>query len=269
MSSLSISEAWEEAKAIVARDGKLLATVALALIVFPQTVFGVVGAPVGPQSSGLSMITYIVVALLGCAAQISLNRLAIGPAVTVGSAIATGFRRLASVIVVGLLMAIVVVAVATVLLFALSAAGLMTMPSAGQAPPPSLLLLLILLILPAFALLQLVFPVAAVETGNPFRMISRAWALARHNFLRLLAFIAVILVGFVLVVLAIQLGLGSAIVLALGKPDPGSLSALALGIISGLIQAGFTVLTAIMIARIYVQLAGQHDAQVGVPNSGI
>jgi len=59
------------------------------------------------------------------------------------------------------------------------------------------------------------------------------------------------------------------IVIALGKPDPGSVSALAFGVLSGLIQAGFTVVTAIMIARIYTQLAGRHDAQVGVPSSGI
>lgn len=269
MSSLSVSAAWDETKAIFARDGKLFATVALALIVFPQTVFGVVGTPVGPQASGLSMITYFIVVLLGCAAQIALNRLAIGPAVTVGSAISIGFRRLGPVIVVGLLMAVAVVLVAVLFLLVLSAAGLITVPRQGQAPTPSLLLLLMLIVLPAFALVQLVFPLAAVETGNPFRLIARAWALARHNYLRLLAFIALILAGFVFVVLALQLGLGSVIVLALGKPVPGSLSALALGVISGLIQASFTILSAVMIARIYLQLAGRHDAQVGVPNSGI
>lgn len=269
MNSLSISAAWDEAKVILRREGKLLATVALALIVFPQTVFAVVGAPVGPESSGISMITYVLVVLLGCAAQIALNRLAIGPAVTVGSAISTGFRRLGSVLVVGLLMAIAVVAVAVLLLLILGSLRLITIPAAGQTPPPSLLLLLMIIILPAFALFQLVFPLAAVETGNPLRLISRAWSLARHNYLRLLAFIAIILVGFVLVVLAIQLGLGSVIVVALGKPSPGTVSALVLGVISGLVQAGFTMLTAVMIARIYVQLAGRHDAQVGVPNSGI
>ena len=259
MSSLSISAAWDETRVILARDGKLLAAVALALIVFPEIVFAVIGAPVGPQSSGLSWLTYLVVILLGAAAQIALNRLAIGPAVTVGSAIATGFRRLGSVAVVGLLMSIAIVAVAVVLLLILGATGLVTIPSPGQAPPPSLLVMLIAVVILAFAVFQLVFPLAAVETGNPFRLIARAWALARHNYLRLLGFIAILFIGLMLIVLAVQLGFGSIIVILLGKPNPGSLSALALGIVAGIVQAGFTIVTAVMIARIYLQLAGRDD----------
>ena len=100
MSSLSISAAWEETRAIIARDGKLLVTVALALIVLPEAVLAVIGPPAGPKVSALSAITYLAAVLLGVVAQIALNRLAIGPAVTVGSAVATGFRRLASVSVV-------------------------------------------------------------------------------------------------------------------------------------------------------------------------
>jgi len=269
MSSLSISAAWDQTKAILAREGKLLATVALALIVFPQTVFAVIGAPIGPDASGLSMITYFVVIILGCAAQIALNRLAVGPAVTVGSAIATGFRRVGSVAIVGFLVAAGVVIVAAILLLVLGALHLITIPTPGQTPPPSLLLLLMVLVIPVFATFQLVFPIAAVETGNPLKMIRRAWHLSRHHHLRLTAFVAIIIFGFALVVLATQVGLGSMIVLALGKPDPGSVSALAFGVLSGTVQAGFTVVTAIMIARIYTQLAGRHDAQVGVPSSGI
>src|SRR5205085_4070973 len=116
MSSLSISTAWEEARTIIVRDGKLLVTVALALIVLPEAILAVIGPPAGPQASALSAITYIVAVLLGVAAQIALNRLAIGPAVTVGSAIATGFRRLASVAVVAVLVGIAIMVVAVLLL---------------------------------------------------------------------------------------------------------------------------------------------------------
>lgn len=269
MSSLSISTAWEETRVILARDGQLYGAVALALIVLPQTVFAVIGAPIGPDASGLSMMTYFVVIVLGCAAQIALNRLAVGPPVTVGSAIATGFRRVGSVAIVGLVVALGVVFVAVILLVILGALRLITLPTPGQPPPASLILLLMVLVVPVFATFQLVFPVAAVETGNPLKMIRRAWTLSRHQHLRLTAFVAIIILGFALMVLATQLALGSVIVLALGKPDPGSVSALAFGVLSGLIQAGFTVVTAIMIARIYTQLAGRHDAQVGVPSSGI
>jgi len=268
MSSLSISTAWEESRAIIARDGKLLVTVALALIVLPETVLAVIGPPAGPQASGLSAIAYIVAVLLGVAAQIALNRLAIGPAVTVGSAIATGFRRLASVAVVALLVGIAIMVVAVLLLLLLTSIGAIAMPAPGQAPPPLLVTMLVLIVVLAFAVFELVFPLAAVETGNPLRLIARAWALARPNYLRLLGFVAIVVVSLVLIVGATQVGLGSLVLLTLGKPYPGSPAALAIGIVAGLIQAGFTIVTAVMIARIYLQLAGRHEAQVGVPNSG-
>ena len=57
MSRLSISAAWDETKAILVREGRLLATVALALIVLPQTVFAVIGAPIGPERRAISVIT--------------------------------------------------------------------------------------------------------------------------------------------------------------------------------------------------------------------
>jgi hypothetical protein len=268
MSSLSISAAWDETRVILTREGKLLVTVALALIVFPQIVFAVIGAPVSLQSSGLSFATFLVVFLLGVVAQVALNRLAIGPGVTVGSAIALGFRRLASVAVVGIITGFFIMVVAIALLLILGSAGLITVPRAGQTPPPSLLLMLLVIVALVVAIFQLVFPIAAVETGNPLRLMARAWALARHHYLRLLAFVAIVFAGLILIALATQLGLGSIVVLALGKPNPGSLSALALGIIAGIVQAGFTIVTSVMIARIYLQLAGRHDAQVGVPNSG-
>jgi len=110
-----------------------------------------------------------------------------------------------------------------------------TLPGAGKPPTPSFVALLIILMGLFFAIFQLSFPIAAVETGNPIRMISRSWQLARHHYLRLLAFVVTVFIGLGLVVIATQFGLGSVIVLFLGKPEPGSLSALVLGLIAGVI----------------------------------
>lgn len=268
MSSLSISAAWEQTRVIIARDGSLLAAVALALIVLPELVLAVVGPPVGAQTTMLGGIIYIVVILLGFVAQIALNRLAIGPSVTVGGAIAIGFARLASVVAVFIALMLLVVVVAVVLLIVLGSAGLMTVPVQGQPPPASLLSMLILLVVLVFAVFQLVFPLAAVETANPLRILARSVELARHHYIRLLAFVVVVFVGLGLIVLATQLGVGSAIVILLGKPNPGSMSALVLGLIAGVVQAGFTVVTAVMLARIYLQISRHDDAQASVPKSG-
>lgn len=268
MGQLSLSRAWEETAAILVRDGGLLAAVALALIVLPQVVLSVVGMPMGAQANPLGEVIYIAAVLLGFVAQIAINRLAIGPSVTVRDAIAQGFLRLMSVFAVLVVLAIALVIVAIAIAMVLSAAHLMTLPPAGQAPTPSLIALLVILIALLFAIFQLIFPIAAVETGNPIRLITRSWQLGRHQYPRLLAFLLVVFVGIAIVALAGQFGVGSVVVLLLGRPNPGTFSALVLGLIAGAIQAAFTVVTAVMLARIYVQLAGR-DAQASVPSSGI
>jgi hypothetical protein len=269
MAELSISLAWDEAKGIIARDGRLLAAVALALIVLPEVVLAVVGVPIGSQATTLSSVIYVAVILFGFIGQIALNRLAIGPSVTVADAISQGFIRLIPVFLV-LLAVIVGVGVIAILIAAiLGGAGLVVLPTAGQPPPPSLVGLLILLTALAIAVFQLAFPIAAIETGNPLRLLSRSWQLARGHYLRLLAFALTVFIGLSVVVLVTQFGIGSLILLFLGPASPGSVSALLLGLIAGTIQACFTAVAAVMLARIYVQLSGRGRAEPGVPTTGI
>jgi hypothetical protein len=269
MSSLSISAAWEQAKDIVAREGRLLAAVALALIVFPQVVLAVVGVPIGADATMLSRLIYVAVVILGFVAQIALNRLAIGPSVSVADAIIVGLSRVVSLFVAIIAVFIGLMLVAVVLMTVMGAAKLITIPAAGQTPPPPLIAVLVLLTALAFAIFQLIFPLAAAETANPLRLLSRSWQLARGHYLRLLAFILIVFMGLGAVVLLIQLGVGSVVLLLLGPANAGSLSALVIGLVAGTIQACFTVVTAVMLARIYVQLAGRGEAYAGVPNSGI
>lgn len=257
MGKLSISEAWEQTKAILARDGRILTAVGLALIVLPELVLSVSGVPIGPDANSLTRIVYIAVILLGFVAQIALNRLAIGPSVSVREAIGQGFARLVPVFIVFLMVVIGLVVVTALLAFALSRTGMMALPAANQAPPASFILLLMLLMALVFAIFQLVFPLSAIETGNPIRLIARSWQLARGDYLRLLGFVATIFVGLGLAVVVSQMGLGTVIVLLLGRPNPGTVSALIVGLVAGIIQATFTIVTAVMLARIYVQLAGR------------
>ena len=268
MGRLSISAAWDESKVILARDGGLMGAVALALIVLPQVILAVVGSPVGAEATAVTRLVYFAVLCLGIVAQIALNRLAIGPSITVKDAIGQGFLRVLPVFLVMFLVILVVAIIATVLALIFGAAGFPMMSKASE-PSPSLLFVLIILMTLAFAVLQLVFPVAAAETGNPLRLVTRSWQLSRGNYWRLLAFVCLIFIGLGVVIIATQLGIGSVVVLLLGPPNSGSVSALVIGLVAGLIQAAFTVVTAAMLARMYLQLAGRGEAQASVPNSGI
>jgi hypothetical protein len=172
------------------------------------------------------------------------------------------------VFVAFLLVMFAVVLILVLISFITAAAGMPPLRP-GQAPPAWLVIVLVVLTVLVFAVIQLVFPVAAVETGNPIRLLTRSWELARAQYLRLLAFIVIMFVGLGLAAFAAQLAAGNVVVLLLGPTKPGSLPALVVGLVNGLVQAALTVVTATMLARIYVQLAGRGDPQAGVSNSGI
>jgi hypothetical protein len=154
-----------------------------------------------------------------------------------------------AIVLAGLFLLLVVVALL------LAAAGLVTEPGAGQSPPPVVIALLLVFAALIYAVFQLAVPVAAAEPGGPIHLLARSWALARHAYWRLLAFIVLIFVGLVFVLLAGQFGIGSIVVSLLGPADPWSFSALVIELVIALIQASFTVVLAVMLARIYVQLS--------------
>ena len=269
MKKLSLSHAWEETRMVLARDGRLFASVALALVVLPQTIIGLLGSASTSRASGMTFALFATMVVVGFAAQIALNRLAIGPSTTVASAIGRGFARVAVLLgsILILIVGMFIVLIPAVLL--LGAAGLVTEPSAGQQAPPGLLALIMLVAAFAYAIFQLTVPVAAAESGGSLRLVVRSWQLGRGAYWRLLGFVVLLFVALLVVIVAGQFGLGSIIAVALGPPDPLSLSALAISLVVALLQAVLTVVFAVMLARIYVQLSAAGAAEASVPRSGI
>src|SRR5206468_4861024 len=96
MRDLSISRAWDETKAIIARDGRLFLSIALALVALPAAVTGAIrpdGMADGMTPVWVDLIL-IVASLIALAGQLALIRLALGPSVTVGAAVRHGFARM-------------------------------------------------------------------------------------------------------------------------------------------------------------------------------
>jgi hypothetical protein len=266
-SNLSISRAWEETKALLARDGRLFVAVALALLVLPQSALGTF-SPITPGD--VTPIFYwllIVVLLAGAIGQIAIARLAIPSNSTVGGAIKRGIGRLIPMVIALLLAFIAIFLLFFLLAFIGLAAGI-TPPTAGAVPSVGFLALLLVPMLAVLSIFQLVVPIAAAEEGGPLYLMSRAWALGRPNYWRLAAFLILVSVGMLLVWIFAQIMAGLAVTAIFGPPEQASVGAVLIALVTASVQAGWTIVTSAMLARIYVQLTGGPTTEASVPRSG-
>ena len=270
MAGLSISKAWDETRAILARDGKLLVSVALALIVLPAAILGLLNPPLaGDRPAGWIQAVSLVVALVGIAGQIAIIRLALASPTVVGEAIGYAFKRLLPVFAALILFGVAVALVLTPLFLVLAgmealraaAAGTVT-PAAGRA-----VLIVVVLVVLLVARFQLITPVGAAEEIGPIRILKRSWALSKGQYWRLLAFILLTLFLMLIVVFYLGQIMGGVLVGTLiGSISQFSVGALIAGLIGGIAQGAFTVVISVMIARIYTQLAGR-TVEPSVPHS--
>ena len=271
MSSLSISRAWDETKAIVARDGRLLVAVVLALVVLPMVAFGLV-VPQDPEQQGLvASLLQFAVALIAMIGQLALIRLALAPVTTVGAAISHALRRFPALLVAMLLLLLAILCVLVPIMLILAAAGAVDMENPARAISGMALGAMLLLLIAAIALsvkFLLAAPVASAEGVGPIAILKRSWALTSGHYMKLLGFLLLILV--VAIVLMAAAGAIGGIIGRLVSPDleTFSVGALIVALFAGIAQGVFTVLSAVMMARIYVQLSGRESLDVTVPSTG-
>ena len=274
MRRLSISTAWEETRDILAREGRLLSTVALALIVLPTAVNSFVNprgvvVPTTPLwMVGLALVAY----LIALAGQLALIRLALGPSITVGAAITHGARRLVIYVAAVLLIVFALLIVLVVIGLVLGAMGVhVQRQMTPEMNPASLVAALLFMAIFVFLFVRLVMaaPVASAEAVGPFAVLRRSWRLTEGQWWPLFGFLLVFFVGAGIVAVAIGSAAGTTLAFLIGKIEPMSASALVLALIDAVVSAAITVLLAVMLARIYAQLTRRTDAQVSVPSSGI
>jgi hypothetical protein len=270
-SRLSISRAWDEALEIFRRDGGLLISVALALIVFPAIIAGIVAppAPAATVSTGAKILR-LVVGLVAVVGQLALIRLALGPSTTVGNAISHGARRFPSaigaILLLILIMAVIIIPVMGVLavLMGVDPATMESRPS----PQVGLLVIIIGLLALAISIrFTLISPVASAEPIGPFAIVKRSWALTKGHFWRILGLVVLLLIAAVFLLMTAGLIGGLLARLVSSGIEPFSIAALIVALIAGLAQGAFSVLASVMLARVYAELAGG-GAEITVPSSG-
>ena len=263
MAKLSLSKAWDESKGIFARDGKLLIAVALALFVLPQVIVGVAGlANNGPGFASL------IAGLIGLLGQLALVRLIIGPSTSVAEAIRHGAGRFLPTLGAFVLIVVVIILLCVPPIM-LAAMGGMPVPAPGEKPGGAILgLALALVILSVLISIRFMMtvPVGSAEQAGPVGILKRSWALTRGHYWRLLA-LALLLMILALVVLLVAQSLGGIAASLSGDIGPWTLGALILALAVSLAQAAFTILSSLMLSRIYVQLASADHASTSVPSS--
>lgn len=261
MRTLSVSAAWDEATALLARDGRLLVSVALAMIALPTALNGFLN-PDGVNSASTplwAVLVALIASLIALAGQLALIRLAIGPSVTVGGAIAHGLRRMPIYFLTAVLIVIGLMIIAIPLGFLLTAVGI-PMSTKPPASPALVAAALFYMAIVTFLAVRMILtaPVASAERVGPIAIVKRSWHLTEGNWWRLFGFLLAFVVAAIVLLIAIGSAVGVVIGLLFGPIHPMSAGALVVALIQALVSAAVTTLFAVMLARIYLQLSADH-----------
>ncbi|WP_294171552.1 glycerophosphoryl diester phosphodiesterase membrane domain-containing protein [uncultured Sphingomonas sp.] len=266
MAALSISRAWDDTRACLRRDGRLYATVALALFVVPGVIAELVtpAAPAGQLPTpgywtGLSMLA-LLISLIG---QLAVCRLALGPAISVGQAIRHGVRRAPAYVA-----AAIIWILPFLLLFALLAARVGANPQTMSAGVALAMLALLVAFVAVAVRLILASPIATAEPLGPLGILKRSWSLTRGRWLKLFGCLLLFVIALLIAMFAVSAIIGLLATLLLGEIEPLSVGALLLSLATQIVGAIVTTLLMIMLARIYAQLVGTgQGAYASVPQA--
>ena len=265
MARLSISEAWSETAAFVKREGRLLFPLAFMLVALPVAVLQAFTpappAPDQPPPAGLWLMLLPITLIASMVGNLAISYLALRPGISVGEAIGHGARRFLSLLgavlilsFAGIALALVIAMIVVALVPGAASGGAVPTPATAMA-----MLILMLLLLPVVvyvsARLMVMTPLAAAESVGPMAIIRRSWGLTSGHGLKLVAFILLVGLTYVIGTAAIQIVAGLVILVLAGPPQPGSLAALLLIIVMAGVNTAVGPYLTSLIARVYAQLA--------------
>ena len=99
--------------------------------------------------------------------------------------------------------------------------------------------------------------VASQEGEGPLAILKRTWNLTRGHWWRLFGFLLICIAALLILIVAVGAVVGTIVgLLAGGDVEPMSLAALFIALVTQALTATVTTVFLVMLARIYVQLAG-------------
>lgn len=254
---LSIGTAWAEGAEGMRREGRLIAPVVLGLILLPSVVNAMIEPQAAPGTTpepGLWMVVALATLLAAIVGQMAVVLLINGWRGSVGESIVRAARRLPTVLLVGLVIALPVLSVMVVIImFSGGSTTTISRPMSGGAA----LAVLVVAGLILFVAVRLLPMVAIAATGDDraLALLKRTWVATSGNFWKLFGFLLLCVIVFAIIGLAVGAVFGTIIGVTVGKPAPWTVGMLLLAGLTGLIQALFLTAYTAMLARIAVQLA--------------
>lgn len=260
MAKVSVGRAWEDTKAFLSGERRLVVPVALALVTLPLATFRLVAPAVNdlkallagdvPAWALVMLYAVLFVELVGLA---TLIRLAIGKAESLGTTLAVAIPRTVMMLIALALLILAFGLFLTIALIPFAGGAAATAPG---AIPPGLarvsLLVTVAMFLFLFRLILLI-PAAAVERGGPLALIKRGWQLGKGNGLRLVATMGLVLVASIIANMALVMIVGLIAKLALGSVSGPTLGGLLIALASGLLSALVVAIQAGLLASFYRQ----------------
>jgi hypothetical protein len=277
MAKLSISSAWSETASFVKQEAGTLFLISFGLLALPGILLqigipylfggGLMMTPGVRPDPGLILhalpwfaLLVIPLVLLNLWGTLTLNVLALRRETVAGAAFALAARRILPVFGAGLLIGIGAVV--------LMAPVIAIVAFVGRAGHVGLLALLLLaafvLIFALWIRLMLINAVGAAEPIGPIEILRRSWALTAGHFWKLLGFLLLMFVVYMVLTLVVGGVGGILVVLAMGPPLPGTAAAIAVSLLSGVLQAVCLLYFLVLVARIYAQLSGDESATARV-----
>lgn len=248
--SVSIGTAYSEAAAFVRREKKLLAPLVLALMVVPATVSQLV-QPSNPFAGPGGFEWWMAVAALALLAQVAgqmaVSRLAMGWHGRLGETITLALKRLPTALAALILFFLCLSLVLIPTIIVLSLLG-------GSGAGKLVNLVTVLAVFGAAPRILLAPAIAMTGRMGPWALVKATWHATHGQYWRLLGFFLLFLAASLIFALAASAVVGSIATLALGAPDPMSVSRLTIALAGGLVQGVVATVYAAMIGRIVAQL---------------
>lgn len=263
MAKLSINQAWDETRAFLVSEKRLVIAVLLAFVVLPGTLLQLV-IPTstdfatmlahGSEISGWAILFGYLVIFVNFVGLITLILMALGRRETIGQLIGIAARRTVMLVIAVILAALILLPPIFLILIALIFSELGTLDPNNLSPRLQMFGLIVMLAVLALTFrLALIFPAAAAEDGGPWTLLKRGWVLGRRNALRLIGVFGLLYIAAITVSFALSRVFGTGVALVFGEADRVSVGSLLVGLLTTAATAAFTVIQAGMMASLYRQ----------------